>query len=40
MMNQIRTTISRSHNHLWQDALGALALVVMLLVALHFPGWP
>lgn len=38
MMTQIRTTYRRSHATLLQDGLGAAALVIMLIVALHLPG--
>ncbi len=38
MMTQIRTAIRNSRATLFQDALGGVALVVMMLVALHVPG--
>ncbi|MDV4144102.1 MULTISPECIES: hypothetical protein [Shimia] len=38
MMTQIRTVIRNSRATLVQDALGGVALVVMMLVALHVPG--
>ncbi len=38
MMIQIRTVIRNSRATLVQDAIGAAALVVMMLVALHVPG--
>lgn len=38
MLNQIRNVYHRSQDTLVQDVLGAAALVVMLLVALHMPG--
>ncbi|MEY8827580.1 hypothetical protein AB9K34_04050 [Sedimentitalea sp. XS_ASV28] len=38
MMNQIRTALRRTQDTLLQDAIGAGALVVMLVVALHLPG--
>jgi hypothetical protein len=38
MLTQIKTAISRSQSTLLQDALGAVSLVVMLMVALHMPG--
>ena len=38
MMIQIRTVIRNSRATLVQDALGGVALVVMMLVALHVPG--
>ena len=38
MMIQIRNAIRNSRATLVQDALGGVALVVMMLVALHVPG--
>ncbi|MFY2826511.1 hypothetical protein [Ruegeria sp. MALMAid1280] len=38
MLTQIKTAISRSQSTLVQDAVGAVSLVVMLMVALHLPG--
>ncbi len=38
MLHQIRTTLNTSRETLLQDAIGAAALVVMLLVGLHLPG--
>ena len=38
MLTQIKTAISRSQSTLLQDAVGAVSLVVMLMVALHLPG--
>lgn len=38
MMTQIRTAFDRCRDTLIQDALGMLALSVMLLVGLHLPG--
>ncbi len=38
MMTQVRTVIRNSRTTLIQDAVGAGALVVMMLVALHVPG--
>ncbi|WP_280178363.1 hypothetical protein [Pukyongiella litopenaei] len=38
MMTQIRTALRRSQDTLLQDAAGAAALVVMLVVGLHLPG--
>lgn len=38
MMSQIKTVFHRAQDTLLQDAIGAGALVVMLLVALHLPG--
>lgn len=39
MIAQIKTAIHRSRDTLVQDAVGAGALVVMLLVGLHLPGF-
>ena len=38
MMSQIKTVIRNSQATLMQDAIGAGALVVMMIVALHIPG--
>ena len=38
MLDDIKTVLSRSHSTLLQDAVGAAALVVFLVVALHMPG--
>lgn len=38
MIEQIRNTIQQSPTTLLQDAVGAAALIVMLIVALHMPG--
>jgi hypothetical protein len=38
MISQIRATLERSRDTLLQDAAGAAALIVMLVVALHLPG--
>ncbi|WP_272871495.1 hypothetical protein [Ruegeria lacuscaerulensis] len=38
MLTQIKTAISRSQSTLLQDAVGAVSLIVMLMVALHLPG--
>ncbi len=38
MMTQIRSALTRSRHTLLEDAVGAAALVVMLLAALHLPG--
>ncbi len=37
MFQQIKTTLQRSQSQLLQDAAGAAALVVLLVVALHIP---
>lgn len=39
MLKDIRTVMRRSQSTLLQDAIGASALVVMLMVALHIPGF-
>ncbi|WP_275411521.1 hypothetical protein [Shimia biformata] len=39
MMTQIKTAITNSRETLFADSLGAVALVVMLIVALHVPGF-
>ncbi|WP_263618871.1 hypothetical protein [Ruegeria profundi] len=38
MLTQIKMTLSRSQSTILQDAVGAVSLVVMLMVALHIPG--
>ncbi|GAA6207366.1 hypothetical protein NBRC116601_06590 [Cognatishimia sp. WU-CL00825] len=38
MYTQIKAVVRNSQSTLVQDAVGAAALVVMLLVALHIPG--
>ena len=38
MLTQIKTALHRSQDTLIQDALGAVSLVVILVVALHLPG--
>ncbi len=37
MLTQIKTAFSRSQATILQDAVGAVSLVVMLVVALHLP---
>ena len=39
MFTQIKTAATRSHTTFLQDLAGAGALVVMLVVALHLPGF-
>ena len=39
MLTQIKTALSRSQATILQDAAGAVSLVVMLMVALHLPGF-
>ncbi|AHD09716.1 hypothetical protein VWZ88_11490 [Phaeobacter sp. JH20_36] len=38
MMTQIKTTVQNAQSTLLQDAIGAAALVVMLVAGLHLPG--
>ncbi len=38
MFSEIKSVLIRSQTTLLQDAAGAAALVVMLLVGLHLPG--
>ena len=38
MLTQIITTLHRSRDTIWQDAIGAVALMVLLLAGLHLPG--
>lgn len=38
MMTQIKSAFHRSQDTLLQDAFGAAALIVMLVVSLHLPG--
>ena len=38
MMSQISAVLHRSRDTIWQDALGAVALMVILLAGLHLPG--
>lgn len=37
MIDTVRTALSRNTEGLWQDALGALSLAVILFGALHLP---
>ncbi|MEX0329734.1 MAG: hypothetical protein AB3N07_13500 [Ruegeria sp.] len=37
MLTQIKTAFTRSQATFLQDAVGAVSLVVMLVVALHLP---
>ncbi|WP_264479459.1 hypothetical protein [Roseobacter weihaiensis] len=39
LLLQIKMIATRSHDTLVQDALGASALVVMLVVGLHLPSF-
>ncbi len=38
MIRQMKSTLNRSQDTLLQDAMGAIALIVMLVVCLHLPG--
>ncbi|WP_322865803.1 hypothetical protein U5922_006135 [Aquicoccus sp. G2-2] len=38
MLTQIKTVLHRSQDTLWQDAIGAVSLMILLIAALHFPG--
>ncbi|MEX5728912.1 hypothetical protein Ga0609869_002265 [Rhodovulum iodosum] len=38
MLTELKTVIARSQATLLQDAAGAAALMVMLVVGLHLPG--
>ncbi|UYV39285.1 hypothetical protein N4R57_09915 [Rhodobacteraceae bacterium D3-12] len=38
MLTQIKAVLSRSQDTIWQDAIGAVALVVILFAGLHLPG--
>ncbi|WP_255670710.1 hypothetical protein [Cognatishimia sp. F0-27] len=37
MIDQVKTALTRQAGTLWQDALGAASLVVILVSALHLP---
>ncbi len=39
MLNQIKIALIRSRETLLQDMIGAASLVVILMVALHLPGF-
>lgn len=39
MLKEIKSVIRRSQSTLLQDAVGAGALMLMLMVALHIPGF-
>jgi len=39
MINDIKSAAIRSQNTLLEDAIGAVALVVMLFVGLYLPGF-
>lgn len=38
MLHQVKDVIRRSDETLFQDVVGVLSLVVMLVVGLHLPG--
>ena len=37
MIDTVKTALDRQTGTLWQDALGAVSLVVILVCALHLP---
>lgn len=37
MFEIVKTALTRDHDGLWQDTLGGLSLIVMLVCALHLP---
>ncbi|SCZ58324.1 hypothetical protein [Epibacterium ulvae] len=39
MIAQIKQTVENAHSTLLQDAIGAAALIVMLIAALYAPGF-
>ncbi|MHC0052931.1 hypothetical protein [Actibacterium sp. D379-3] len=39
MLTELRTVLNRSSATLMQDAAGAIALMVMLVVGLHLPAF-
>lgn len=39
MIMQLKTTLQNAQSTLLQDALGAASLMIMLVVALHLPGF-
>lgn len=39
MLTQIKAILQRSQDTILQDAIGALALMVMLVAGLHLPGF-
>ncbi|MGR3504821.1 MAG: hypothetical protein ACU0B7_03005 [Paracoccaceae bacterium] len=39
MLDQIKTVVTRSRDTLLSDALGATALMVILVVGLHLPSF-
>lgn len=39
MMIQLKTTLQNAQSTLLQDAIGAASLMVMMIVALHLPGF-
>ncbi|MCT4610765.1 MAG: hypothetical protein N4A70_16360 [Pelagimonas sp.] len=39
MLDTVKIALRRQHQTLWQDALGALSLVVILVGALHIPSF-
>ena len=39
MMDQIKTVIARTKGTLLHDAIGAMSLMTIFMVALHIPGF-
>ena len=39
MLDTVKATLSRQQGSLWQDALGAISLAVILMGALHVPSF-
>lgn len=39
MSRQIQEVLTRSHDTIWKDAVGAVSLMVMLVVSLHLPSF-
>jgi hypothetical protein len=39
MFSQIRAVLQRSQDTIWQDAVGAVSLMVILIGGLHIPGY-
>ncbi|WP_281286948.1 hypothetical protein [Aquicoccus porphyridii] len=38
MVNQIKSILERSQDTIWQDAIGAVSLMILLIAGLHLPG--
>ncbi|ARE38308.1 hypothetical protein RGUI_0167 [Rhodovulum sp. P5] len=39
MLTDLKSTLSRCHATLWQDAIGAAALMLLLFAGLHLPAF-